>query len=145
MVLTGLAVLAGCASTKSTTHQEPSLLTRDQVITEYNTETRALKLPSGARWPDLPAEMKDDPPDYRYEQGVGAQGAQLDWYCSWASYGLAHRSQQALAKLDALTTMSVWSQIDDNGHALFTGIQRGIVAGDLEPLRDYVQTNCADA
>ncbi|MFT4110100.1 hypothetical protein [Propionicimonas sp.] len=35
--------------------------------------------------------------------------------------------------------------IDDNGHTLFTGIQKGVATGDLEPLRDDVATNCANA
>ncbi len=141
--LAGLAMLAGCGSLA--TEQQPSMLTREQAITEYQAETKVLQLPTGTSWPQLPPDMRNDLPDYRYEQGVGQQGAQFHWFCSWAAYGLNHHDQQALTKLDAFTTMSVWSHIDDNGHALFIGIQKGISAGDLNPLRDYVATNCGVA
>ena len=137
--LAGLALLASCTPTQ----QQPTLLTKDQTIAEYQAETKHLQLPPGTTWPDQPLEMNADQPDYRYEPGVGSQGAQFHWYCSWATYGLAHHDAHALKNLETFTTMSAWAHIDDNGHALFNGIQKGIAAGDLDPLRDYVATNCA--
>lgn len=142
--LAALLLLCGCGSaarTPTRTH----LLTRTEIIAEYHTESAKLTLPPGSIWPSIPQQIATDPADYRYEAGVGQQGAQFWWYCSWAKHGISRDDPVALARLNQVKTMSLWSHIDDTGKAMFNEISTQIGAGNLGPLKDYLTSNCIES
>lgn len=103
-----------------------------------------LELPPGRDWPEVPSELDGDLPEsVMYQEGIGQQGAQFEWYCAWAGHGLVSGNKRDLNRLEGFKQMSIWSHIDDVGHNLYERIHDGIAAGDLEPLREYVSNNCA--
>lgn len=134
-------LLCGCGSTSHTPNRA-ELLTRAEIIAEYRTETTKLTLPPESTWPPEPEHIATDPANYRYEEGVGQQGAQFWWYCSWAKYGITRDDPAALSKLSQIKTMSLWPHIDDNGKAMFNEISTQIDAGNFAPVEGYVATNC---
>lgn len=125
------------------------VLTYDQALKEYRDATARLELAPGATWRATakgldPADESGAP--QMFEAGVGSQGAELQWYCSWAGQALTSTGadqQQALDTLDGFEELGVWQKMDANGHALFTTILAGARLGDLASLTDYVDGNCA--
>lgn len=118
---------------------------------EYQEETQVLELPPGLTWPGVPSELEEVLPEsVMYEEGVGQQGAQFEWYCAWASQGLASGNLGDLDQLESFKEMTIWWHIDDVGQSLYERIQEGISTVDLTPLREYVSNireyvsnNCA--
>lgn len=124
------------------------LLDGQEVMQEYVAETAHLTLPSGGEWAidSTRALIGADDPNHHFERGVGAQTAQLEWYCSWATVAISGSSQRdaALLELPRIEHMSVWVTMDANGHRLHRAIHDRVARGDVAPMREYVATNCGE-
>jgi hypothetical protein len=152
LILAGIVLLAatGCgASQRTRAEKQPVLLSKKDVMEEYNRETRQLSLPSKAQWNSEEARAAIGVDKYAgnsmmYEEGIGAQTAQFEWYCAWARVALDdhHARADALAHLATFNSLSVWNHMDRVGHALFLRIKNRALAGDLHPLSEYVGQNC---
>lgn len=149
-VALGLTVmtLSACAATAPEPVQRAQL-TQDEIVAEYAAETRRLELAPGDTWVVAPAELELGSPDparpMRYEQGVGAQTAQFQWYCSWARRALEDpEPAAALDRLAEFSSMSVWDDMDSNGHYLFSANLEDARGGDLDTLDGYVADYCAE-
>lgn len=150
MIALGLLVLtlSACTTTEPPVVQRAHL-TQDEIVAEYAAETRRLTLAPGDRWVPAPPELELTSPDpyrpMRYEEGIGAQTAQFQWYCSWAGQALTDPDPAAsLDRLAEFSAMSVWDDMDSNGHHLFTGNLEDARAGDLAALDGYVSDYCAE-
>ncbi|MBB1246682.1 hypothetical protein GL263_24475 [Streptomyces durbertensis] len=127
---------------------QPALLDEKEILAEYSAETDRLELAPGDVWDPRPQQLTADSPGpegpMKFERGVGEQTAQFQWYCSWAKHALADEgaAQDAFVHLNKFPTLSVWDAMDENGHALFTGISEGAARGQLDELADYVDDNC---
>lgn len=146
----GLTVLmlSACAA-KAPEAVQRAHLSEDEIAAEYTAETRRLELAPGDTWVVAPQELKLASPDparpMRYEQGVGAQTAQFQWYCSWAEQALADPEPAAsLDRLAEFSSMSVWDDMDSNGHYLFTANLEDARLGELDALKGYVADYCAE-
>ena len=140
--------LSACA-TKAPEAVPRAQLTQDEIAHEYAAETRRLELAPGDTWVAAPPELELASPDptrpMRYEQGVGAQTAQFQWYCSWAGQALTGTDPaSALDRLTEFSSMSVWEDMDSNGHYLFEGNLEDAQAGDFDALDRYVADYCAE-
>ncbi|MDK1474680.1 hypothetical protein QNO07_14830 [Streptomyces sp. 549] len=119
-----------------------------EILAEYSTEAERLELAPGDNWDPRPGQLATDSagPEgaMKFEQGVGKQTAQFQWYCSWARLALTdgQAEQRALAQLKKFPTLDVWDAIDKNGHALFNGIAEEAAGGELDALADYVADSC---
>ena len=149
-IAVGLTVLtlSACASTAPESVQRAHL-TQDEIAAEYAAETRRLELAPGDTWAIAPPELTLASPDpsrpMRYEQGVGAQTAQFQWYCSWAKQALADPEPAAsLDRLAEFSSMSVWDDMDSNGHYLFSANLEDARVGDFGTLSGYVADYCAE-
>ncbi len=152
LILAIIVLLAatGCsASQKTRAEKQPVLLSKKEVMDEYNRETRQLELPPKAQWNAARARAAIGIDDYAgrsmmYEEGIGAQTAQFEWYCAWAHVALDdhHARADALAHLSTFDSLSAWNNMDDVGHAMFLRIKDRALAGDLRPLSEYVDQNC---
>lgn len=152
MIVAG--VLTACTATATGSdqqreHQPPILLTAEQIMAEYLSETEQLELAPGDTWDSNPVQLSAAGAggirSMMYEPGVGAQTAQLQWYCSWATAALFDDDLRAtaLAKLAEFPSLSVWQYMDYNGHLLYERISAGAARGDLGALAEYVDNNCA--
>jgi hypothetical protein len=145
-----LLTVIGCGVPQRTrAEKQPVLLSGKGVMNEYNRETRQLELPPKARWNADQARAVIGIDKYAggsmmYEEGIGAQTAQFEWYCDWAHVALDdhHARADALAHLATFNSLSVWNNMDDVGHAMFLRIKDRALAGDLQPLSEYVDQNC---
>lgn len=136
-----LAIFPACSSNPS---NSPRLLTREQAIAEYRAYAKQLELPPGHEWPDVPVTVRTSiSPEAVYEVGVGEGDADLWWYCAWAKYGLT-RDQAALRILGQFRQSRVWPRIDAHGRTLFIEIEKGVGAGNVVMLLEYVEANCQD-
>ena len=150
VVAVALTVLTLSACATSAPEPVPrAQLSQDEIQAEYAAETRRLELAPGDTWVVEPAELRLASPDparpMRYEQGVGAQTAQFQWYCSWAGQALTDSEPgSALVRLGEFPSMSVWEDMDSNGHYLFTANLEDARAGDLDALEGYVADYCAE-
>lgn len=148
----GAAVIAtlaaGCASGSSSSTARPSL-SEQQILEEYAAETAILELAAGETWVQIPPDLTLDSPDpkrpMRYEQGVGAQTAQFQWYCSWATEAIHGDLKASLDRLETFPTMSVWDDMDTNGHNLFEANISDAHDGNLGTLESYVSEYCPEA
>ena len=81
-----------------------------------------------------------------FEVGVGAQTAQFSWYCLWAEAALradGGSRREALTRLRAFPSLSVWRAMDEVGHTMFTEQLAEAERGDPQALSEYVATNCS--
>jgi hypothetical protein len=145
-----LLTATGCsASQRTRAEKQPVLLSKKEVMNEYNHETRQLELPPKAQWNANEARAVIGIDHYAgdsmmYEEGIGSQTAQFEWYCAWAHVALDenHARADALAHLATFNSLSVWNNMDDVGHAMFLRINDRALAGDLQPLSEYVDRSC---
>lgn len=141
-------ILSACTTNNSSESNSPVLLDRDGIIAEYENETDKLQLANGDSWESDPIQLSapdsNEARKLMWEEGIGAQTAQFQWYCSWAREALNQKSDReaALERLERFRAMSVWQMMDDNGHRMFTKIITRAKSGDLDPLSEYVRTNC---
>ena len=141
-----LPALAGCTTADG---NQPILLTWQETMSDYDHETRLLQLPQGARWSPEDAEASLGSPDPKqlYEAGIGAQMAELEWYCAWAAVALHDKGMRsdAATQMRKLTSMSVWSHMDDNGHRLYESLNDSVTRGDVGPIPVYLNSFCHGA
>lgn len=96
----------------------------------------------GQRPPHLDGEQDG----MMFHVGVGAQTAQFSWYCRWAEAALladGGSRREALTRLRAFPSLSVWSAMDEVGHTMFTEQLAEAERGDRQVLAEYVATNCS--
>lgn len=112
-------ILTACTMNNASESNTPTLLDHDEVMAEYEKETRQLQLADGDSWdPDpiqLSAPDSSEPSQLMWEEGIGAQAAQFQWYCSWARAALHAKSGRgvALERLEKFRAMSVWQMMDE--------------------------------
>ena len=141
--------LGGCAVTPTPRAEAvpaPVLVDVAQARAEYAARTHELHLPEGRSWPAIPEILMEGAvsPGHMFERGVGQQEAEFQWYCVWADVALAEPARRSLAVTarGAFDETGAWTQMDDNGRALFGGIQDALGRGDLLPLTEYAASNC---
>ncbi len=144
--------LTSCTNGRSADATDPrsGVLTGREAQREFRSETERLHLPADARWDLDPIQLvltdESGEPQF-YEEGVGAQTAQFQWYCAWGravidgSDGPQRRSD--LDVLASFVDLSVWEDLDSIGRAEYEQVQRQAELGNLHPLSQVLARSCA--
>ena len=148
LLLTGAMIVALPACSASAGAESSDYQSANDSQTEYRAEAAKLTLPVGAAFPSTApglADKADDGQTVLYQKDIGAQKADAFWYCSWAKYAIGATGDEqtkAVETMKGLRDLVFWTDIDDNGVALFTTLQAKAQLGDLSGLREYVGANC---
>ena len=148
LILIGAATMALPACSSSAGAESSDYQSASDSQAEYRAEAAKLTLPQGVAFPQTApglADKSDDGQTVLYQKDIGAQKADALWYCSWAKQALnatGPEQTKAVETMKGLRDLVFWSDIDDNGVALFTALQEKAQLGDLSGLREYVDTKC---
>jgi hypothetical protein len=142
------SVAAGCSGATTPAGSSAHYLSAAGAQQEYRVEAARLTLPAGGQFPEravgLP-EQGDDGQTILYERNIGAQKADVFWYCSWARQALSTTGQprqQAVTKIAGLRDLVFWGDIDSNGVELFSSQIEKAKLGEFSELQRYVDGNC---
>lgn len=145
-LLLPIAIL-GCSSDDGGTGGDTVILNAEQALEEYREQAAELELAAGDEFVDMPptlSALDEQGNAMGFEAGVGAQTAQLQWYCSWARAALADPAAgEPIERLETFSDLSIWDKMDDNGHRLFEDQLAQAKLGNLTPLSEYTAANCA--